>query len=284
MSTKPIVNFRTIWQELDIDVNIIDPEHSMDEAFTPAPIDIAHQYNFTFCDHPGVPTKKPLEIIDGDPKPLHDTEKHDIRLAVSNSSAGIVICPDINYNDVGFRKTLVKTANPRYAFMLLVERLFPYHPHIHSTAVIHECVKLGDNISIGPGCLIGHEGFGYWRLMSDEIKRFPQIGGVVIEDNVEIHANVCIDRGALADTIIGEGSKIDNLVHVAHNCKIGKNVVIAANAMFAGGVEIGDNSWIAPSASILNGIKIGKNCVVGIGSVVLKDVPDNATVKGVPAK
>jgi UDP-3-O-[3-hydroxymyristoyl] glucosamine N-acyltransferase len=139
-------------------------------------------------------------------------------------------------------------------------------------------------VKIGGYCVIGGDGFGFWRMKSGELRKFPQIGGIVIEDNVEIHNHVSIDRGALGDTVIGEGTKIDNFVHVAHNVTIGKNCAIVAHAMIGGSVVIGDESWIGPSASILNGVKIGKNCVIGMGAVVVKDVPDDTIVKGNPAR
>ena len=80
----------------------------------------------------------------------------------------------------------------------------------------------------------------------EKLNHFPHIGGVLIEDDVYIGANACIDRGSLGDTIIGKGSKIDNLVHIAHNVNIGENVMIIANSMIAGSVNVGKNSWIAP--------------------------------------
>ncbi|MBI2446482.1 MAG: UDP-3-O-(3-hydroxymyristoyl)glucosamine N-acyltransferase, partial [Parcubacteria group bacterium] len=114
--------------------------------------------------------------------------------------------------------------------------------------------------------------------------QFPHVGGVIIEDGVEIGANTCVDRGALGDTIIREGAKIDNLVHIAHNVIIGKNCRIICLVGIGGSVEIGDDSFIGISASIKNQKKIGKNVTVGMGAVVTKDIPDNTIVIGNPAR
>ena len=127
-------------------------------------------------------------------------------------------------------------------------------------------------------------GFGYSRNEEFEFEKFPHVGGVIIEDNVEIGANTCIDRGALGNTVIKTGTKIDNLVHIGHNCVIGKHCAIIANSMLGGSVVIKDYSWIAPSASILNQLSIGEKVTIGLGSVVNKSVPDGETWMGVPAK
>lgn len=155
---------------------------------------------------------------------------------------------------------------------------------IYDNVSIYGNVKIGKNVVINAGAVIGAEGFGYEPDEDGTLVQFPQIGGVIIEDNVEIGANTCVDRGALGDTIIREGAKIDNLVHVAHNVIIGKNCRIICLVGIGGSVEIGDGSFIGISAIIKNQKKIGRNVTVGMGAVVTKDVPDNATVIGNPAR
>jgi UDP-3-O-[3-hydroxymyristoyl] glucosamine N-acyltransferase len=155
---------------------------------------------------------------------------------------------------------------------------------LHGNCYIYDHVIIGENVTISAGCVIGSAGFGYAENEDGEYESFPQLGGVQIHANVEIGANSTIDRGTLTDTIIGEGVKIDNLVHIGHNVVIGKNSIITANTTISGSVKIGEGVWIAPSASIINQIKIGDNSTIGIGSVAVKSIPMNEIWNGFPAK
>jgi len=142
---------------------------------------------------------------------------------------------------------------------------------------------VGNNVIIGSNTTIGENGFGYNKLENGEIELFPHYGRVIINDNVHIGNNTCIDRGSLSDTTISAGVKIDNLVHIAHNVQIGENSLIIACSMIAGSVVIGSNCWVAPSSAVRNAISIGKNTTIGIGSTVTKSVDDDQTVLGSPA-
>jgi UDP-3-O-[3-hydroxymyristoyl] glucosamine N-acyltransferase len=155
---------------------------------------------------------------------------------------------------------------------------------VHSGVQIHDRVRIGKNVVLKSGCVIGSDGFGYERNDEGIFEKFPHVGGVAIEDDVEIGGNACVDRGTLSNTIIGKGTKIDNLVHIAHNVVIGKNCAIIALAMIGGGAKIGDGAWVAPTACIRDGITVGKQSLVGMGAVVTKNVPDGDVVIGVPAK
>jgi UDP-3-O-[3-hydroxymyristoyl] glucosamine N-acyltransferase len=151
--------------------------------------------------------------------------------------------------------------------------------------VIIECpAEIGDNTIIWSGVVIGTDGFGYFKKADNLNHKVPHFGGVKIGRNVEIGANTCIDRGTLADTIIEDNVKIDNLCHIAHNDIIKDNVMITANATLAGSTAIGKNTYIAPAAVILNQLTIGKDAFVTAGAVVMKDVPENAAVYGNPAR
>ena len=153
----------------------------------------------------------------------------------------------------------------------------------HNT-VIKSDTKINNHVSIGANCTIGGVGFGYEPNEDGSYEAIPHIGNVVLSDHVEIGNNVCIDRAVMGSTFLSENVKVDNLVHIAHGVQIGENSLIIANAMIAGSVNIGQNCWIAPSSSTIQKVTIGNNATVGIGSVVLKNVENNSTVVGVPAK
>jgi UDP-3-O-[3-hydroxymyristoyl] glucosamine N-acyltransferase len=110
------------------------------------------------------------------------------------------------------------------------------------------------------------------------------MGGVLIGENVEIGSNTCIDRGSLGDTQVGDGCKIDNLAHVAHNVVLGRNTLVIANSMLGGSAKVGANVWIAPSVSVLNQVSVGDGATLGMGAVVLKDVPSSKIIIGNPGR
>jgi len=161
---------------------------------------------------------------------------------------------------------------------------------IGEETVIDSNCKIGDNtkiskrVKIGTGVVIGGDGYGYVDDIDGSKLRFPHIGGVIIFDDVEIGSNTCIDKGTLSNTVINQGVKIDNLVHIAHNVVIGKNSMIVANVVIGGSTLIGENSWIAPSATLRDGISIGSRSTVGLGALVTKSIPSNEIWAGFPAK
>jgi UDP-3-O-[3-hydroxymyristoyl] glucosamine N-acyltransferase len=155
---------------------------------------------------------------------------------------------------------------------------------IHGNVYVGDNTIIGDNVNIYPGAVIGADGFGYYRDEDNQIKNFIHIGGVVIESDVDIGANACVDRGALGNTIIRRGAKIDNLVHIAHNVIVGENAFIIANAMVGGSVKVGEDAWLAPSSTIRDTLTIGPRSMIGLGAVVTKDVPEGEIWAGVPAK
>lgn len=145
-----------------------------------------------------------------------------------------------------------------------------------------QSAKIGENAIIHPGVRIGQDGFGFAMGKGEHLK-VPQLGGVVIGNNVEIGANTCIDRGSGPDTVIGDGTKIDNLVQIGHNVEIGRFCVIVSQVGIAGSVKIGDYVVLGGKAGINGHIKIGSGAKVAAFSGVLKNVEPGTTVGGQPA-
>jgi len=154
---------------------------------------------------------------------------------------------------------------------------------VYPNVTIRENVQIGKNVIIHSGAVIGSDGFGYAREKGVH-QKIPQIGGVKIEDEVEIGANVTIDRAALGTTRIGKGTKIDNLVQIGHNVDIGKRCIIVAQVGIGGSTKIGDDSIIAGQAGLVGHLNIGKKVVIGAQSGVTKDIPDQTTAFGFPAR
>ena len=148
--------------------------------------------------------------------------------------------------------------------------------------VVYPQSVIGNRVSIHAGTTIGSDGYGY---VFDEgrHRKVLQVGNVVIHDDVEIGSNSAIDRGALGSTVIGQGTKIDNLVHVAHNVVIGSNCLVMGQVGFAGSTELGDYSVIASQSGIAGHLKLGRQSTVGAKSGVMRDIPDGGTVLGIPA-
>jgi UDP-3-O-[3-hydroxymyristoyl] glucosamine N-acyltransferase len=142
---------------------------------------------------------------------------------------------------------------------------------------------VGDNVIIHPGCRIGQDGFGFLMGRAGHMK-VPQIGRVIIQDGVEIGAGTTIDRGAGRDTIIGEGTKIDNLVHVGHNVQIGRHCVIVAQTGISGSVTLHDFVVLAARVGVNDHVTIGEGAQIAAISIVKDDVPPGAIWGGTPAK
>lgn len=238
---------------------------------------------------------------------------------IAESSRANVILVDTSVLPIS-NKILIAVKNPKAALAEIGNHFFveKIKPGIHPTAIIHPEAQIGKEVSVGPFCVIGKAvigdgcvldsnvrvyndvvmgrncvikagavlggaGFGYERDEEGNKFRFPQIGQLIMGDNVEVGSNTCIDRGALADTVIGDYTKINNLCHIAHNNKIGKNVTITGCVNISGSNVIDDNVWIAPNASIRGWLHIGEGSTVGMAAVVVKDIPANETWVGNPA-
>lgn len=148
--------------------------------------------------------------------------------------------------------------------------------------VIYARSQIGHRVTIHASTVIGSDGYGY---VFDEgrHRKMLQVGNVIIHDDVEIGANTAIDRGALGATVIGEGTKIDNLVHIAHNVVIGRHCLVMGQVGFAGSTRLGDYCVIASQSGIAGHLKLGNQATVGAKSGVMRDIPDKGTVLGIPA-
>jgi UDP-3-O-[3-hydroxymyristoyl] glucosamine N-acyltransferase len=156
---------------------------------------------------------------------------------------------------------------------------------LHARVNLYCGVRVGNQVILHSGCVIGADGFGF-VFSGGAYQKFPQVGGVEIADRVEIGANACVDRAALGVTSIGEGTKLDNLVHVGHNCRIGKHVVVAAQTGFSGGVVVEDYAVIGGQVGIGDKVRIESRAVLGSGSGVLtsKIVRAGQVMWGTPAR
>ena len=148
--------------------------------------------------------------------------------------------------------------------------------------VVYARSQIGDRVTIHAGTVIGSDGYGY-VFDQGRHRKILQVGHVIIHDDVEIGANTAIDRGALGATVIGEGTKIDNLAHIAHNVVIGRHCLIMGQVGFAGSTQLGDYCVIASQSGIAGHLKLGHQAMVGAKSGVMRDIPDQGKVLGIPA-
>ena len=250
--------------------------------------------------------------------------KADKQILVENSKAKVVLVDNtIEYSEIICKigKTLIYVKNPKKAIAIVGNEFFidEVLPGIHHTAIVSSKAKIGKNVHIGAFCVIdgavigdntvissnvriydevyignhcyikdgsviGGPGFGYEVDDDGNRFRFPQLGGVHIGNFVEIGSNTCVDRGSLSNTIIEDYTKIDNLCHIAHNVKINKNAMIIACSEISGSCCIGENAWIGPNSSIRDWKNVGDSSFIGIGSVVIKNVPSKEVWMGNPAR
>lgn len=236
--------------------------------------------------------------------------------ALSRSKAGMILCKKnlrglVTANP---NSQLVFLDNPRLTFVHFVNRVrsdrlsrkpaesvVGSNCRIGPLAVIGENCVIGNdviiedraslkNCRIGNGCVIqsgvaiGSDGFAYERHPDGKLERFPHLGSVVIGEDVEICANSSIARGSLGDTTIGGGTKLDALVHVAHNVQIGRKCQLAAGTIIGGSTTVGDSCWTGLNSTLKNQIHIGNSVLVAAGACVINDLPDGEIVAGVPAK
>jgi UDP-3-O-[3-hydroxymyristoyl] glucosamine N-acyltransferase len=154
---------------------------------------------------------------------------------------------------------------------------------LHPQVVLYRGTKIGARVILHSGTRLGVDGFGYVPAQKG-IQKVPQVGACVVEDDVEIGANSCVDRGSIGRTIVGPFTKLDNLVHLAHNVRVGRGVLMAAMTGVAGSVDIGDGVMTGGQAGISGHLSLGAGARVAAQGGVIGDVPAGATVSGYPAR
>lgn len=237
-------------------------------------------------------------------------------LAVADNAAVSAVCTTAELADMALAKRpglgVVAAEDPKGTFYSLHNFLAasgyyatPGETSIHVSARIHprawidergvvigpNCVieanaavlagsRLDGGVTVGHASVIGSEGF-QWYASAGEMFAVLHAGGVWLKEGVAIHANVCVDRGVFGDlTVLGQQTKIDNLVHVAHGCQLGRRNLVVAGAMIAGSVTSGDDVWFGPMCAVSNGVRVGDGATITIGAVVTRDVPPGARVSG----
>jgi UDP-3-O-[3-hydroxymyristoyl] glucosamine N-acyltransferase len=232
-----------------------------------------------------------------------------------NGDGGVVLA---RYPVTG--RTIVVVEDPKLAFIEVLERMFPERASgridprahvdpslrcgdrvtVHAGAVVMEGCELGDDTVVFPnavlypgtlvgrrcrihaGAVLGSDGFGYHPTVGG-LRKVPHVGRVRVGDDVEIGAASTVDRAVVGETVIGPGSKLDDQVHVAHNCVLGRGVIIAAQTGISGSVTIGDGAMIGGQVGVTEGVAIGAGARIGAKSGVHKDVPSGETWLGIPA-
>jgi acyl-[acyl carrier protein]--UDP-N-acetylglucosamine O-acyltransferase len=155
---------------------------------------------------------------------------------------------------------------------------------VHHFVVIGDGVHLGENCIIKSGAVIGEDGFGFEREIDGTPLRLPHLGSVTIGNRVEVGSLSTVCRGTLADTIVEDDAKIDDHVHIGHNCKIRRGAMLSACAVLGGGVDLGEYSWVGPNATVIQQMTVGAGALIGIGANAMRPVAPGETLVGYPAR
>lgn len=154
---------------------------------------------------------------------------------------------------------------------------------LHPQVTLYAGVTVGARCVVHSGARLGSDGFGF-VFRDGAHRKIPQVGGCVVGDDVEIGANTCLDRGSLGDTVVGDGVKLDNLVQVAHNVRVGSRSLMAALSGVAGSTRLGEGVWVGGQVGVVNHLEIGDGAQVAFGSILYKDLGPGETVSGHPAR
>ena len=219
----------------------------------------------SLADHPA-PGRHPSAVIDETAKVADDAA----------IGSGVVVGPRV----VVGAGVMIDAGVRLYADAVVGARC-----HLHANVVVRERCVIGDGTILHAGVVIGSDGFGYRPAPDGSgLRKIPHLGHVEIGNDVEIGANTCIDRGKFGATVIGHGSKIDNLCQIGHNCRIGRSVVISGLTGIAGSTTVGDGTLIGGGCGLADHLRIGAGCQIGARSGIMNDIPDGETWAGFPAK
>ncbi len=243
------------------------------------PVDTLRNIHIIVADDPGSAYIKTLQLFIKPKKRITGSSKLALVSKQSRIAKNVSIAPYVFID----KKAVIKSGVTIHPFVCIGENVIvdegsTIYPHV----TIYDNVTIGKNVIVHSGTVIGSDGFGYiWD--GEKHAKIPHIGRVTIEDNVEIGANVTIDRGSLGQTIIKKGTKIDNLVQIAHNVSIGENSIIVSQAGIAGSATIGKNVVLAGQTGVADHITIGDNVMAtGRAAIMGGDVPPNSLISGTP--
>ena len=152
----------------------------------------------------------------------------------------------------------------------------------HAHSVVREHCQLGDHVTLENGVIIGADGFGFAKNNLGQWEKIPQSGPTRLGDRVDVQANACIDRATIGETVIGTGSKVDNLVQVGHGSKVGENTLLCAQTGLAGSSEVGNDAILAGQAGVAGHCKLGNRVILTAKSAVSHDIPDGKVISGIP--
>lgn len=247
---------------------------------------------------------------------------HEAEILISETHAVMIVAGPAVAIEKFPKKCFIVTEDPKRVFMEIADAYFQENRpewQIHPSAIVHPDAELGKNVAIGPfsyigsccelgdgarvsshcyldnvttgknfvaqaGVKIGFSGFGFEKNIEGQHKNFPHVGKVIIGDSVELGNNSCIDRGALVDTVIEDGVKIDNLVHIGHNVHIKEHALITAGVILGGSSEIGQECWVGLNSTVRDGVFVDRESVLGMGAAVVRDVPEKVVMMGPPAR
>ncbi|UOQ57715.1 transferase [Leucobacter allii] len=251
-----------------------------------------------------------------------DTQRFEAAFDAAARTGAVILAPVGTSLPEGASGALILVDNPRAAFGRTVARHFAPRTEagvaptarVDRTAVVHETAHIGEytvvragavieahaeirdhvvigrDVTVGEHALvkshavIGEEGFGIEKDEHGNNFHVPHIGSVRLGAHIEVGNFTTVCSGTIAPTVVGDYTKIDDHVHIAHNCRIGRNVIITACAEVSGSVTIEDDVWIGPNASVIQGLTLGKDALLGIGAVAVKSIPENEVRIGNPAK